>query len=125
MVAISIPIFTSQLEKSRESVDLANMRAAYAEVQAAGLTEAVEADVKAQETDKIKFKVEGSGATYKCTATITFVQSDKTKWSTASPSVGGVELATAPGDNCTITYDAATSKTTISIAKTTDPASGA
>lgn len=32
LVAISIPIFTSQLEKSRESTDLANVRAAYAEV---------------------------------------------------------------------------------------------
>ena len=39
LVAISIPIFTSQLEKSRESVDLANIRAAYAEVVANGLTE--------------------------------------------------------------------------------------
>ena len=39
MVAISIPIFTSQLEKARESTDAANLRAAYAEVMAAGLTE--------------------------------------------------------------------------------------
>lgn len=39
LVAISIPIFTSQLEKSRESTDLANLRAAYAECSAAALTE--------------------------------------------------------------------------------------
>lgn len=32
LVAIAIPIFTSQLEKSREAVDAANIRAAYAEV---------------------------------------------------------------------------------------------
>lgn len=32
LVAISIPVFTSQLEKSRESTDLANVRAAYAEI---------------------------------------------------------------------------------------------
>ncbi len=31
LVAIAIPIFTSQLEKSRQSTDLANVRAAYAE----------------------------------------------------------------------------------------------
>lgn len=31
LVAISIPIFTSQLEKARESTDVANMRAAKAE----------------------------------------------------------------------------------------------
>lgn len=35
LVAISIPIFSSQLEKSREATDLANVRAAYAEVMAA------------------------------------------------------------------------------------------
>ena len=39
LVAISIPIFTSQLEKSREATDLANLRSAYAEVMTAGLTE--------------------------------------------------------------------------------------
>ena len=38
LVAISIPIFTTQLEKSRESVDLSNARAAYAEVMSAALT---------------------------------------------------------------------------------------
>ena len=31
LVAISIPIFTSQLEKSREATDKANLRSAYAE----------------------------------------------------------------------------------------------
>ena len=31
LVAISIPIFTAQLEKSREAVDEATIRAAYAE----------------------------------------------------------------------------------------------
>lgn len=39
LVAISIPIFTSQLEKSREATDLANIRAAYAEVTAEALTD--------------------------------------------------------------------------------------
>ena len=32
LVAISIPIFTRQLEKSREATDASNVRAAYAEV---------------------------------------------------------------------------------------------
>ena len=31
LVAISIPIFTSQLEKSRDAVTLSNIRAAYAQ----------------------------------------------------------------------------------------------
>ena len=34
LVAISIPIFTAQLEKAREATDAANLRAAYAEVSA-------------------------------------------------------------------------------------------
>lgn len=38
LVAISIPIFNSQLEKSREAVDAANIRAAYAEITADALT---------------------------------------------------------------------------------------
>ena len=38
LVAISIPIFTTQLEKSREATDLANVRSAYAEVMAAAMT---------------------------------------------------------------------------------------
>ena len=38
LVAISIPIFTSQLEKSRDAVTLSNVRAAYAEAQSSYLT---------------------------------------------------------------------------------------
>lgn len=41
LVAISIPIFNSQLEKSREATDAANIRAAYAEVMTAALEEDV------------------------------------------------------------------------------------
>ena len=32
LVAIAIPVFTTQLEKSREATDMSNVRAAYAEV---------------------------------------------------------------------------------------------
>lgn len=39
LVAISIPIFTTQLEKAREATDAANIRAAYAEIMTAALTE--------------------------------------------------------------------------------------
>ena len=37
LVAISIPIFTTQLEKSRQSTDAANIRAAYAEAMVSSL----------------------------------------------------------------------------------------
>ena len=39
LVAISIPIFSSQLEKSRDAVSVANLRAAYAEAATTALTE--------------------------------------------------------------------------------------
>jgi len=40
LVAIAIPVFTSQLEKSREATDAANVRSAYAEVVTQYLTDA-------------------------------------------------------------------------------------
>ena len=39
LVAIAIPIFGAQLEKSREATDLANLRSKYAELVAARLTD--------------------------------------------------------------------------------------
>ena len=39
LVAISIPIFTSQLEKAREATDAANIRSQYAEVMAEAITD--------------------------------------------------------------------------------------
>ena len=39
LVAISIPVFTSQLETSREATDLANVRSAYSQVMTAVMTE--------------------------------------------------------------------------------------
>ena len=38
LVAIAIPVFTSQLEKAREATDVANIRAAYAEAAADAIT---------------------------------------------------------------------------------------
>lgn len=39
LIAIAIPVFTSQLENSREATDAANLRSAYAEIAASGMTE--------------------------------------------------------------------------------------
>lgn len=39
LVAVAIPVFTSQLEKSRDATSVANLRSAYAEAQAAYLIE--------------------------------------------------------------------------------------
>ena len=53
LVAIAIPLFTSQLEKSREATDLANARSFYAEVMA----EAIQGNYKKEITFDLKQKV--------------------------------------------------------------------
>lgn len=59
LVAISIPIFTSQLEKSRESTDLANIRAAYAECSAEALTADTAVNYAVQKSVSIKQTTSG------------------------------------------------------------------
>ena len=39
LTAVAVPVFTSQLEKSREATDLANVRSAYSQVMMAAMTE--------------------------------------------------------------------------------------
>ena len=46
LVAISIPIFTSQLEKSREATDAANIRSHYAQVMAEAISSGQNVDGK-------------------------------------------------------------------------------
>lgn len=45
LVAIAIPLFTKQLETSRDTASVANVRSAYAQAQAAYLTEADDTNV--------------------------------------------------------------------------------
>ena len=47
LVAIAIPVFTSQLEKSREATDVANVRSAYAEVVTEALTQTTPGEITA------------------------------------------------------------------------------
>ena len=67
LVAISIPIFTSQLEKSRDAVTASNVRAAYAEAQTAWLTGSgstnvtVDTTAKTVVVDKVAVKGEQDG----------------------------------------------------------------
>ena len=42
LVAVAIPVFSNQLEKSKEATDMANIRAAYAEVTSAWLDDNAE-----------------------------------------------------------------------------------
>ena len=59
LVAIAIPIFTSQLEKSRESTDAANIRAQYAEVAAAANTEGTDINASGAATVTLRQKADG------------------------------------------------------------------
>ena len=76
LVAIAIPVFTTQLEKSREATDMSNLRAAYAEVMAEylsnGATVTPTATVTARQTQpdwqntengKLQVRVNGSEGT--------------------------------------------------------------
>ena len=71
LVAIAIPVFTAQLEKSREATDAANLRSAYAEIVTAALTDPA--------TD----------------ATITVSLKQQTTGWTTDPDVAGVTLTAA------------------------------
>lgn len=101
LVAISIPIFTTQLEKSREAVDAANIRAAYAEVMADAITDSANTHTK---TVKLKQAKASWQNTYDFPATLVPTAS------AAQPTVGQtVNITYTPsataGDvetNCTI-----------------------
>lgn len=55
LVAVAIPVFTNQLEKSREATDVANVRSAYAEV----MTKYLENGSGASMTVAARQKVDG------------------------------------------------------------------
>ena len=62
LVAIAIPVFTTQLERSREATDLSNIRAAYAEAVSdylsKGADEAVQAEVKTIQQQKAGWDID-------------------------------------------------------------------
>ena len=109
LVAISIPIFTAQLEKAKEATDMANIRSAYAEVQAAALTEDDAGNAKISNDKKT------------ITETIKLKQ-QKTGWQTAPDLPANLESASGAAQpsgtkdqEVTITYTFDTQKTTINL----------
>ena len=97
LVAISIPIFTSQLEKAREATDAANIRSAYAEVMAAALTEA-----DAGEIAGVTVTNPGTiNATY--TATVDAKQTQAEWQSTNIEDIGGLPCGNAAGEIAAVT----------------------
>ena len=115
LVAISIPIFTSQLEKSREATDAANIRSAYAVVQSAALMQDTAAEIATNNNSSTTFtttgKAEDGDLTY--TATVNLNQS-QTGWQTAPLDIGGQTIASTDGiAQCVITWDQATNQTAL------------
>lgn len=109
LVAIAIPIFSSQLEKAREATDMANIRAAYAAVSTDVLT-----DPKAKDAQN---NVEYDNGTYKTTVTATQTkpnwQSGKTK-DAEKIDIGGQEVeAVIDGAKWTVTGNVETGVVTI------------
>lgn len=114
LVAISIPIFTSQLEKSREAVDLANIRAAYAEASAAALTDDKKTVTEGGNTVTYTAATGDAAAKYSVDVAI---KQQKTGWGVADPKCANQDLSTLSvksGDTVTVTVD---TDGTVNIAK--------
>ena len=114
LVAIAIPIFTSQLERSREAVDLSDVRSAYAEVMMAAITGDTSATYTKDSGQKIYKETDG---TY--SIMVTPLKQQKDGWQTPLPiTIGGVSSsasepywvgAPGAGGSCKITYHPPTS----------------
>lgn len=118
LVAIAIPTFTSALEKSREATDAANLRAAYAEVTVAGLTEA--------ENDTTEGGVKRTGdkdGEYTWTKDVKLVQKQD-GWKNTSYTtngIGGIAVTdnqAKAGGTVTVTYSQNTGKVSFGDATT-------
>ena len=100
LVAISIPIFTSQLEKAREATDEANLRAAYAEVSTAVLT----GEASKNTTNTIT-KDDATGSYSENVG----LQQQKAGWIGDTPKIGSATIEGAPkdgaGHTATVTAD--------------------
>ena len=96
LVAIAIPVFNSQLEKSREATDLANLRTAYAECSAAALTETA-----ARTTENgVTVTVDSGTKVVTCTKAVVLKQ-QVSGWATDGD-VAGVALKEASANNTTV-----------------------
>ena len=105
LVAVSIPIFTSQLEKAREATDEANLRALYAEAASALLTEDTSAN--ADDINGASLTVTKEGDVYTATAKLKLVQQkDGLEGGKTSINIAGIDVASdkfGPNKELTIT----------------------
>ncbi len=101
LTAIAIPVFTSQLEKSREATDFANVRSAYAELMAEALTDSASSPLKQAD------------GTFKITVSPLVQKVDGWTTKTDEMDIGGVPSEKWTGSpvangSCTITFDPVT-----------------
>lgn len=91
LVAISVPIFTSQLEKAREGTDEANIRSAYSELAADVLTgDAIEEKTNGNITIN---KADADDATVTATVQLTQTKND---WQNSVTNIGGMTQSGSP-----------------------------
>lgn len=95
LVAISIPIFSAQLEKSREATDAANIRSAYAEVSADLLSD--DASTKSVTVVAKQKKAEWQGTDYSKDSTIggQHVDASTSGWTVSADSANNKVTITA------------------------------
>lgn len=115
LVAIAIPIFSSQLEKAREATDASNVRSYYAEISTALLTGDLTNAVTGKSTTIVGNGITATVSVYTATiaagdeftVTLTYntVQQQQA-WQGGAPVVSGVTLSdwTVLGTGKTLTY---------------------
>lgn len=98
LTAIAIPVFSTQLEKAKEATDLANLRAAYAEI-----------NTKYLESGTVPDAID-----------VATTQSTPTSWVTENPKVGNIDMTskTASTNGWTVSgvVDSTSKEFSISIA---------
>ena len=115
LVAISIPIFTSQLEKSREATDAANIRAAYATVQSAALMQDSQNELNKISTSDITYSTSGTEGSLVYKASVVMKQKND-KWQSGAQDIGGISIGadtTGTTTKAWVVYTQSTGKTTI------------
>lgn len=111
LVAIAIPVFTNQLEKSKEATDQANIRSAYAEVMSAALTDtAATHDATLTHVNRT-----GDASPYTWTAEVE-LQQGQNGWQGPADEIGGISISSmtpTAGGNCTISITEGAANATI------------
>ena len=99
LVAISIPVFSGQLEKAREATDIANVRSAYSEVMSDAITENTSSETYDATTKRYSKTVQ--------------LQQKQIGWTTSNINIAGITPSDTvhwrgqvlPGSVCTVFYD--------------------